>query len=166
MVIFEIEKFVLLKKEKLDSLIILMQRFCDYTERSSWDVRTKLRKQGVSGQDIEMIIEQLKDEKYIDDERFAIQFAQGKNKYNKWGKNKIRSALHLKKIDSKSISSALDSIDTETYGQVLESVYLGKYNSVRDPNLFNKKNKTIKHCLDKGFEYELIRELSQRLHST
>ena len=153
-----------MKKERFDQLILLMQRFCDYKERSSWDVRAKLQKQRVSIHDINTIVEQLKADNYLDDRRYAIQFAQGKNKYNKWGKNKIKTTLLSKKFDHETISIALDSIDPEDYLQILEGVYLAKYNALRETNAYTRKNKTIKHCLNKGFEYELIREFSEKEH--
>jgi regulatory protein len=145
-----------LKKEKFDQLILQLERYCDYRERCAQDVRAKLQKQGLNKQDVEELIDYLIEHNSIDEKRYAIQFAHGKNKYNKWGKNKIYAALIAKRIDAHIIQSALDEMDDDLYRQTLETLYKRKFDSLSKETSYIRKNKTIKSCMDKGYSYEQI----------
>lgn len=72
--------------------------FCDYQERCIYDVKRKLQMWKATDKTIERIITQLEKEDYINEERFAVSFAVGKLRNNKWGRTKIFYALSQKHI--------------------------------------------------------------------
>ena len=57
--------------------------------------------------DVDEIIADLIDENYVNEERFAIQYAGGKFRMKHWGKNKIKQALKQKQVSDYCIKKAL-----------------------------------------------------------
>ena len=77
-----------------------------------------------------------------------------------WGKNKIRQHLKQKQISEKLISSCMDEIDPEDYRKTLEKIYAQYYEKQKGLKEYAKRVKTIRYLLTRGFEYELISEIS------
>lgn len=130
------------------------RRYCDYQERCPSDVRDKLSESGATTQEIASIIQILEAESLLDENRYAAAFARGKLKSNHWGKNKIRMALHLKKIDRDIIRQALDALDETEYLQVLQTIM--DHYKVKETNLALRKMKIARYAIQKGFEPELV----------
>ena len=59
---------------------------------------------------------------YINEERFAISFCQGKFRIKKWGKNKIKNELKKRDISKNCIIKGLDSIDEDQYQEILKKI--------------------------------------------
>ena len=57
----------------------------------------------------------MKEEKFIDDERYVRAYVSDKFKFNKWGKTKIRYYLKGKGLSDKTINIGLEVIDDEQY---------------------------------------------------
>ena len=129
------------------------RKFCAYQERSIFDVKTKLISWNVSEKIISEIILQLKKEDFINEDRFALAYATGKLRNNKWGRNKITYALMQKQIPELTIQIALISLDQEEYLNTLKSVLSSK--KIDDDNEFRKNNKLVKFAQQKGFQPEL-----------
>ena len=88
-----------------------LKHYCTYQERSHYEVKQKLYELGVRTNDHDEIIASLIDEDYLNEERFAIQFAGGKFRMKQWGKKKILYALREKKVSDYSIKKALAEIN-------------------------------------------------------
>ena len=129
------------------------RKFCAYQERSIFDVKTKLIGWNVSEKVISEIILQLKKEDFINEDRYALAYATGKLRNNKWGRNKITYALMQKQIPELTIQIALNSLDQEEYLNTLKSVLSSK--KIDDDNEFRKNNKLVKFDQQKGFQPEL-----------
>ena len=65
-----------------------LKHYCTYQERSHYEVKQKLWELGVLRGDHDELIATLIDEDYLNEERFAIQFAGGKFRMKEWGKKK------------------------------------------------------------------------------
>ena len=130
------------------------RKYCAYQERSIFDVKTKLIGWNVSETVISEIILQLKKEDFINEDRFALAFATGKLRNNKWGRNKISYAMMQKEIPELTIQIALNSLDEKEYLQTLKSVLASK--NINDDNEFRKNGKLVKYAQQKGFQAELV----------
>ena len=108
----------LTKEEALQKL----RHYCTYQERSHFEVKQKLRELGVKYSDQDEIIAMLIDEDYLNEERFAIQFAGGKFRMKEWGKKKILFALNEKRVSEYCIKKALSMIDEEDYEKILRKL--------------------------------------------
>ena len=98
--------------------------------------------------------------KYWNEERFAEAYCQGKVRIKRWGKQKIKSGLIQKHVDSGIIKSALDLIDELDYSNALQSLFEKKsqeLKSEKDPWL--KKQKILRFLASRGFSFEEINNL-------
>ena len=74
------------------------RKYCSYQERCIAEIKSRLIQWKASERTIEMIIQNLEKEDYINEERYSISFALGKLRNNKCGKNKIFYAMSQKRI--------------------------------------------------------------------
>ena len=65
-----------------------LRQYCAYQERSHYEVEQKLWELGQPGKVHATLIAQLIEEDYLNEERFAIQFAGGKFRMKDWGRKK------------------------------------------------------------------------------
>lgn len=79
--------------------------YCSLAEKCVADVTAKMEVWGVEKSFIEKIINQLKADKFIDEQRFAEYYARDKFHFNKWGKVKIAIMLRSKNIDAEKIKT-------------------------------------------------------------
>lgn len=148
-----------LKKEiKLtpQQALLKLAHYCAYQERCHVEVTNKLAEFGVYYQDAEQVIAELIIQNYLNEERFAKAFAGGKFRVKKWGRNKIKQELKLKKVSDYCIQQGLKEIDNEQYIQVLEKEALQKYITIKDKNFLVKANKTAQYLVSRGFETDLV----------
>lgn len=129
------------------------RKYCAYQERSIFDVKSKLYSWNISEKIISEIILRLKKEDFINEDRFALAFATGKMRNNKWGRNKISYALLQKQVPDLTIQIALNSLDEQEYLQTLKSVLVSK--KIDDENEFRRNTKLVKYAQQKGFQPEL-----------
>lgn len=145
------------------SLLLKAERFCAYRERCTHEVKQKLKELKAGEGSAEKIISSLKEDDFLNDERFAKLFVSGKFRIKRWGKNKIRAELRMKKIPDAFIYDALDSIDENGYLKTIEHLARKKEKEVKSKNAKEKKQKVGMFLLSRGFEPELIWKL---LHSS
>lgn len=147
-------------KEKI--LLLKAERFCAYQERCSHEVKQKMKDLGADEKTTAKIIASLIEDEYLNDERFAKLFASGKFRIKRWGKNKIRAELRMKKISDNFISNALDAIDQEEYLKTIQHLIKRKAREVKNPELRIKNQKIVMFLLSRGFESELIWKVLKR----
>jgi len=139
------------------------RRFCAFQERCSSETKRKIKSMGANPLQTEFIITLLQDEGYLNDERFARAYAHGKFSNNRWGLNKIRHELISRNIDEAIISSALQEIDETTYREELQKLIEKKCNELKSRGVKNMKEKLVAFCVQKGYEYDLIRQIAGKL---
>lgn len=140
-----------------------IKHYCAYQERSHEEVRTKLYGMGLYKVDVEAILAQLIEEDYLNETRFAEQFASGHFRSKKWGRRKIQHALSLKKISTYNIQRALKSIDADEYAQTVYRLAAAKWESLQQEPAPLRKMKTTAYLLQKGFEPEIIQAAIQQM---
>ncbi|ANH83002.1 RecX family transcriptional regulator [Niabella ginsenosidivorans] len=137
-----------------------LQQYCAYSERCHSDVVNKLYELGVWKKEHDAIIAALIEANYLNEERFAKAFAGGHFRQKKWGRNKIKKALQQKQVSSYCIKTAMKEIPEAAYLQVLQELFLQKWESLNhEKNRFIKMRKVSDFLLQKGFEPELIQPL-------
>ena len=132
------------------------KKYCAYSERCTFDVKQKLTGLGADENTCQKIIKCLKQEGYIDDERFAMIFAKSKFNNNSWGKVKIRSELRKRGIKESTIEKAVEEIDKKAYFDHLKMIYQKKVRELKIKNKEHIKEKATAYCLQKGFEADLV----------
>ncbi len=152
--------FKLTKEQALNKI----KQYCIYQERCHQEVKEKLYSFGLYKTDAGEILSQLIEENYLNEERFAIQYAGGKFRMKQWGKVKIKHALKNKQVSEYCIKKALKERDESEYEKILKKLASQKSKTLkREPNIFIKKRKLQDHLLQKGFETERVREIVKNL---
>ena len=138
-------------------------RFCAYQERCISDVRRKLSSLQVAGEEADTIIDELINEGFINEERFAKIFVSGKFRLKGWGRIKIYKALQAKGLQAKDINKALDEIDETEYRQTLKSILEKKERELTEDDFAKRKQKLVNFALGRGFESEVVWEVIREL---
>jgi regulatory protein len=140
------------------------KHYCAYQERCHREVKDKLYGFGLNTKEVDQILSTLIEENYLNEERFAIQFAGGHFRSKKWGRVKITHALKQKQVSAYCIKKALKQIDEDDYSKTLEKLFEEKLKTLRsEKNIFIKKRKLQDHLMQKGYETDLIREMMNKL---
>ena len=140
----------------IEEILNKMRKYCAFQERCVSDVKKKIDKFLVSKKDKIQIINSLTIEKYIDEERFAISYCQGKFNIKKWGKQKIKNELIKKKISQENIETAINSISKTDYIKSINNLIILKTKFIKDTDVFNRNGKLARFLLQKGYESDII----------
>ncbi len=136
-----------------------IKQYCSYQERCHSEVKEKLYGYGLGRNDVEDIISRMVEENYLNEERFAIQFAGGKFRMKQWGRVKIRYELKQKQVSEYCIKKALKAIDEDDYLGTFKKLYQEKLDALHgEKNMFIRKRKIYDYLKQKGFETALINE--------
>ncbi|MGJ3234179.1 regulatory protein RecX [Marivirga sp.] len=131
-------------------------KYCSLQERSQQQVRDKLYEWGLYGDEVEEVIAWLISEDFINEERFAQSYVRGHFNLKKWGRIKIKQGLEQKKISDYCIKKGMKEIDEEDYQNTIVNLLEKKWRTIKDPNLYVKKQKAVRYLLQKGFEADLV----------
>ncbi|MBS4044070.1 MAG: RecX family transcriptional regulator [Chitinophagaceae bacterium] len=132
------------------------KHFCAYQERCHSEVKQKLFSFGLNEDETNAVIVELIEENFLNEERFAQQFASGKFKIKNWGRNKIKYELQKKQISPKNIIKAMAIIDEDDYETQLNKEFDVYYSKIKSGNALQKKFKTQQYLVQKGYELGLI----------
>src|SRR5215218_5988718 len=146
------QKKYLTKEEALQKL----KQYCAYQERSHSEVVQKLWDLGIRKSEHDEIVSALIQDDYLNEERFAIQYAGGKFRMKDWGRKKIYYGLKEKQVSTYCITKALNTIDEEDYRKTLRTLAEKKYASLKGEQYLLRKKKTMDYLLQKGYEPELV----------
>ena len=142
--------------DNFKSALSRMQALCSKSEKSSGEIKEKLKKYDLNEEDLERIIELLKEEKFIDDKRYSEFFCRDKFKFNNWGKTKIRQSLRFKGINEETIEESLVQIHEGDYFDLIISLLRDKNRKINDTNIYSRKGKLFRYAASKGFENDLV----------
>ena len=136
------------------------KHYCAYQERCHSEVKDKLYSFGMNKKEVDELLSNLIEENYLNEERFAIQYAGGKFRIKQWGRIKIKYALKQKQVSEYCIKKALAAISETDYKKTLQKLFDQKLKTLKtEKNIFIKKRKLQDHLIQKGFETDLIRKL-------
>lgn len=140
-----------------------MVNYCVYQDRCHKEVEQKMWDFLLIPEAKDEILLYLMKENYLNEERFTRSYIRGKFYMKLWGRNKIRNHLKFKGVPEKLINASFDEIDDDDYEKTLEKLYLDYSGKIKGLQDYQKKSKTIKYLLSKGFEYESITSLIKKL---
>lgn len=141
-----------MKKLNEQEMLHRMAAYCSSAERCEQDVRQKLVKAELEPEAVSRIINRLRQEKFIDEARFARAFVSDKFRFNHWGKYKIRCELLRKEISEEEIELALSSLEMEEYDQVLMDLLKTKMKSVKAKDERERYYKLLRFVVGRGFQ--------------
>lgn len=138
-----------------------IKHYCAYQERCHAEVKEKLYSFGLYKGDVDILISQLIEENYLNEERFAIHYAGGKFRMKQWGRIKIKYSLKQKQVSEYCIKKALKEINEIDYLKTFHKLAEQKLETLKsEKNIFSKKKKLQDYLLQKGYESALVREVT------
>ncbi len=139
-----------------DQALQSLMRLCARAEKSSGDARRLMRGWGVAPEAAEKVLEQLKAQRFIDDERYAAAFVREKCSLSGWGAYKIRMALQRKEIAPRLIEEALSTIDREASAERLVVQLRRKMARTKASTPYELRGKLMRYGLSLGYDYGMV----------
>lgn len=149
------------RKPTADEMLVRMAGLCAGAEQCSADIRSKILKQGFSAEEAERMIAYLRQNKYLDDTRYARAYAVDKVRFSAWGRMKIRMGLRAKGIGDSLVSHALANIPDADYREALDKALAAKARGL-DLSDIKDRQKLYRHLASRGFESQLIIQAIRR----
>ncbi|MFT7613133.1 MAG: regulatory protein [Parvicellaceae bacterium] len=140
----------------LDNARLKIEKYCAYQDRCHSEVKTKLRSFGLLSDTIDLIMIDLMNDDFLNEERFARSFVSGKFKIKQWGRIKISQKLKEKQVSTKCIEFGMQEIDPESYQDTLEEIIVKKWVLAAKFSDYDRKGKVASYCYSRGFESDLI----------
>jgi regulatory protein len=129
--------------------------FCVYQERTQQEVRDKLYALGLFRDEVEQTLAELIAENFVNEERFAIAFANGRFKLKHWGKTKIGYELKKRKISRYCIDKALRGISESDYENTISNLIEKKSMGIAVTSPYARQ-KIAAYLIAKGYEPDLV----------
>ena len=139
-----------------------LQKLCSKAEYCRADVyRKALKDLEGDAEAAGRVVEQLVEDKYVDDARYASAYAREKASLQGWGPVKIRFQLRAKGISDQVIAAALEEVEPARAADKLERLLAAKARTLQGDPQFRLK--LIKFGLSRGYEYEAVEEALRKL---
>jgi len=139
-----------------DNAYLRLATLCARCEQAEGDLRKKLKDWGIGNAEANSIIQRLKSERFLDNERFARAYCRDKLRFNGWGKLKIAFMLKGKGIEQDTIDIVLSEIDDEQYATILNDALTAKAKTLGDKQVQLKRASLLRFAASRGFETNII----------
>ena len=120
----------------------------------------------MSASDANAVIARLKQEQYLDNERYAHAYCRDKLRFNGWGRIKINYMLRGKGIEQEYIDAALAEIDEEQYVSILDDALASKAKTLQGKSPDQLRASLLRFAASRGFEPGIIFEAVSRIISS
>lgn len=144
-----------------DEIKLKMVNYCVYQDRCHYEVEQKMKEFVLIPEAKDEILMYLIKENYLNEERFTRSYIRGKFYIKSWGRNKIRQHLKQKGITEKLISKSMDEIDEADYEKTVRKIWNAYYEKQKGLKEYQKKIKTTRYLMSRGFEYEEINKIQE-----
>jgi regulatory protein len=148
-----------------ENAFLRLATLCARCEQAEGDLRKKLREWDISHSQADAIIERLKQERYLDNERFARAYCRDKLRFNGWGRIKIAFMLRGKGIEQEFIDNAIAEIDEKQYATILDEALAAKAKTLKGKSDEKTRDALLRFAASRGFEPALFFPAVSRLIS-
>ena len=137
-----------------------MATLCSRSEQCEYDISQKLFRLGFFGVLRDNIIINLKKHRFLDNKRFAENYARSKCRYSSWGPYKVKQGLRLKRISVDEIDEALEKVEREEWEKAAERTAIKKARSLNliGENYLKERVKLYRFMLSRGFESSMAQD--------
>lgn len=134
-----------------------LQHYCAYQDRCHKEVRDKLRELGYGGDEAEVVITDLIQEDYLNEERYARSYARGKFRMKRWGRYRIRAELRKRDVSDYCIRKGLEEIEEDDYFDTL-CRELERRNAGEKAGLhpYLRRRKLADYMVKRGYEAGMV----------
>ncbi|MEG1794551.1 MAG: regulatory protein RecX [Rikenellaceae bacterium] len=145
-----------------DKALIKLTDMCSKREICPSKATELMWRWGVKANDQQEILEYLTLNRFIDPKRYALLFVREKCRLGKWGKRKIIEALRIKHISKEVITTAIEQ-EYKEEKETLELIITQKMKTIKGKDSRDIANKLIRFALSRGFEYEEVKNVLEKL---
>ena len=131
---------------------------CARSEQAPGDIREKLMKWGLVGEDVSHILLQLTQQGFLDEARYAKAFVKDRFAFNGWGRIKIAYQLKQKGIPCDVIDEAMTAIDETQYRERLTELLQSKWRTVKEREPRAAWAAMMRFAVSRGFETNVASE--------
>ena len=140
-----------------ENLYRKVSSYCSSAERCPAEVAQWLRRHGIDAEDHSFIIEKLKADNFINEERFIHAFASDKLRFSGWGPFKIKQELLQRDLpESAVVRIVREVMDEEEAPRLLREMLTKKLLSLDDPTPDEIQRKVITWAMNRGFALDEI----------
>jgi len=147
----------------VENALLKAETMCARAEYSTKEILQRVMGWGVSRADAESVVEQLVDEGFIDNRRFAMAYVRQQAESAGWGQRKIALAMMRKGIDREDVAEALSCIDPGVWMQVATSLAMAKWRSLGRPLDYEARVKVFRYLAGRGYDSTTINEALRAL---
>lgn len=147
------------KSFTFDEIKQKLVNYCVYQDRCHYEVEQKMKEFLLIDEAKEDIMLYLLKENFLNEERFTRSYIRGKFYIKRWGKTKIKINLKQKQVPEKLINKCFEEIDENDYDQTIRKIFDDYYSKQTGLKEYQRKSKTIKYLMNRGFEYERINDI-------
>jgi regulatory protein len=145
---------------RLQRALEIAYAYINRRERTESEVRGELERKGISAPIAETIVTRVREERLVDDRRFAGLFVTDKRELEHWGRERIRRGLLSRGIDRETSEWALDAADDTTADEKPETeldraVALLRRRFPSPPQDRRERERALGVLLRKGYESSL-----------
>jgi regulatory protein len=151
------------EQSSFESYLSRAMFYCSKAERCPADLYQKFSQWKTPNEIWDDIIDRLKDENFLSEERFCFAFVKDKVLYNKWGFRKVEFALSQKQIKSSLVEIAIAEFDVNEYQNIVESELIKKNKSIREDDPFKRKAKLFNFAMSRGYESDHTSHIIEQL---
>jgi len=141
-----------------------LEHYCAYQDRCHKEVIAKLKSMGMIPIAIDTIVGHLITNRFLNEERFAKNYARGKFQIKKWGKNRIVRELKAREISRFNIQTALKEISDSDYFETFDDLAKKKADQITESNPLKARKKLIDYLLYRGWEAAMVYEKAAALY--
>ncbi len=125
------------------------------------EVREKMTKRGYASTVINEVINNLLQEKYLDDENYTEVFINSMKNYKTWGRFMMKKKLYEKKLPKELAESKLAELVSDEDELVIAQKYLEReYKNINLAELsYEEKQKVMRRLLSRGFGMDSVTKL-------
>lgn len=125
------------------------------------EVKEKMTKRGYASTVINEVINNLLQEKYLDDENYTEVFINSMKNYKTWGRFMMKKKLYEKKLPKELTESKLAELVSDEDELEIAQKYLEReYKNIILPELsYEEKQKVMRRLLSRGFGMDTVTKL-------
>jgi len=136
----------------LNQMMPKLEKYCAFQERCISEVKTKLSRMNVPQEYWEPLLNHLKQNGFVNEERFAELFVRSKIRQKGWGPLKIRMELRKKSIPEDLIDRFLSEFQVEDQDELLLGWLRKKMKTIQNDEPLKQREKLVRFGISKGFE--------------
>lgn len=140
-----------------ENLYRKVSSYCSSAECCPAEVAQWLWRHGIDAEDHSFIIEKLKADNFINEERFIHAFASDKLRFSGWGPFKIKQELLQRDLPEAAVERIVREVmDEEDAPRLLREMLTKKLLSLVDPTPDEIQRKVITWAMNRGFDLDEI----------